>query len=321
MSLAELMIAMTLGLMLTMGLATLFTQTRQSFSQDEQVAIMQSGLRFAMEELVRDATMAGFWGGLLEPVGITITGTLGIDAASDCGAGWAQTLLPPLGGANNATGTAANAAFPCIAATEFRATTDAVAFKRVLGNAIPNSPSDCDHAFGSGQALVANTIYLADNGVAGTLFKHPEPSGIGGCVENRQLAPVVYYIRNFTTTAGDGIPSLCRKVLQMGAAPAMTTECLVDGIEQLQVEYGIDTSGDGVANRYISAPTAAQFALVTSLRIHLLSRALRPDPNYTNPKTYVLGDLTVTPNDNFYRRAATTTVVVRNPTNLRNLGN
>lgn len=321
MSLAELMIAMTLGLMLTMGLATLFTQTRQSFAQDEQVAIMQSGLRFAMEELVRDATMAGFWGGLLEPVGITIAGSLAIDAASDCGTDWAQTLRPPLGGVNNATAAAANAAFPCIAAAEFRPTTDVVSFKRVLGNAIPNLVSECDHVFGNGQTLQNNTIYLAENGVAGVLFKHPEPSGIGGCVENRQLAPVVYYIRNFTATAGDGVPSLCRKVLLMGLTPSMTNECLVDGIEQLQIEYGIDTNGDGVANRYVSAPAADQFALVTSLRIHLLSRALRPDPNYTNPKTYVLGDLSITPNDNFYRRAATTTVVVRNPTNLRNLGN
>ncbi|MFN2301842.1 MAG: PilW family protein, partial [Gammaproteobacteria bacterium] len=185
---------------------------------------------------------------------------------------------------------------------------------------IPNAVSECDHAFGNGQTLVNDTIYLAENGVTGALFKHPEPSGIGGCVENRQLAPVLYYIQNFTT-AGDGIPSLCRKVLQMGAIPNMTNECLVDGIEQLQIEYGIDTNGDGVASRYVSAPTADQFALVTSVRIHLLSRALRPDPNYTNPKTYVLGDLSFTPNDNFYRRAATTTVVVRNPTNLRNLGN
>lgn len=322
MSLAELMIALALGLMLTLGLATLFSQTRQSFNQDEQVAIMQSGLRFAMETVMRDVTMAGFWGGLLEPVGVTVVDDLGIGA--DCGIDWAQTLTPPLSGANNATAAGAAGAFGCISTAEFQPDTDVIAVKRVLGRAIQNDPADkgdCEHAFNDTDSLQDGTIYLAENGVAGVLFRHPEPSGIGGCVENRQLAPVVYYIRNFSVEAGDGIPTLCRKVLEMGTTPGMTTECLVDGIEQLQVEYGLDTNGNGVANRYVSAPTAAQFAQVASVRVHLIARSLRADPFYANPKRYVLGDLDFTPADNFYRRTATTTIVLRNPNNLRNLGN
>lgn len=320
MSLAELMIALALGLMLTLGIATLFTQTRQSFGQDEQIANMQSGLRFAMEELVRDVTMAGFWGGVIDPTDVEAV-TASDLAVTGCGADWAVTLIPPLGGVNNATPGNANSAFPCIAAGTFREGTDVIAIKRTRGHVIPTPGDvDCEPPITSSSALDANIVYLADNGTAGRLWRPADAddtSGLGGCVENRQLAPVIYYIRTHSVTAGDGIPTLCRFVLQAGA---MLEECLVEGIENLQLEYGIDFSGDGVANQYISAPNAAQFDLVTSVRIHLLARSVRPQVGYTNPKTYVMGDVSIAPNDTFFRRAATTTVVLRNPTNLRNLG-
>ncbi|MEX0899456.1 MAG: PilW family protein [Gammaproteobacteria bacterium] len=323
MSLAELMIAMALGLMLTLGIATLFTQTRQSFNQDEQIATMQANLRFAIEVVVADATMAGFWGGVLEPISIENDSTLSI--ANDCGVGaadWAYDLSTPINGVDNATAAAAAAAFDCIDADEFRATTDVLAIKRVRGLAIEDNPNQCVHDFNATDTLVDNTVYLADNGITGLLFAHPASGAIavGGCVENREYAPTVHYIRNFSTDEDDGIPTLCRKVMVMGVTPTMTTECLVEGIEQLQIEYGVDANSDGLPERYLSAPTAAQWPTVTAIRIHLLARSLRPEQGYLNPKAYVLGNTTVTPADNFYRRSATTTVLLRNPANLRNLG-
>ena len=324
MSLAELMIAMALGLLLTLGIATLFTQTRQSFNQDEQIATMQANLRFAIEVVVADAAMAGFWGGVLEPVSIENDTTLSI--ANDCGVGaagvWAYDVSSPISGVDNATAAAAVAQFNCIDADEFRPTTDVLAIKRVRGLAIEDDPNQCVHDFNDTDTLVNDTVYLADNGITGLLFAEPKSGAIavGGCVENREYAPTVHYIRNFSTVEGDGIPTLCRKVLVMGATPTMTTECLVEGIEQLQVEYGVDANSDGLPERYISAPTAAQWPTVTAIRVHLLARSLRSEPGYVNPKTYVLGNTTVTPADDFYRRSATTTVLLRNPANLRNLG-
>ena len=324
MSLAELMIAMSLGLMLTLGIGTLFIQTRTSFAQDEQVANMQANLRFAMETLMNDVTMAGFWGGLLDPQGVVMDTTLAL--GTDCGpAGnnWAYNLIPPLAGVNNTTTAGAVAAHSCIGITEILAGTDILSIKRVMGNAIPDDPNLCASTFGGGQSLQNGVVYLAENGVNGMLFRHPASGAftVGGCVENRQLMPVVYYIRNFSIRADDGIPTLCRKSLQMGVTPTMVTECMVEGIEQMQIEYGIDINGNGVANQYIAAPTAAQLEQVISVRVHLLARSRLPQQAYTNNKTYVLGDVSFTPNDSFYRRSATTTIVLRNPSNLRNLGN
>ncbi len=325
MSLAELMIAMALGLMLTLGIATLFTQTRQSFNQDEQIATMQANLRFAIEVVVADASMAGFWGGVLEPISIQNDSTLAVE--NDCGVGalgeWAYDLSSPISGVDNATAAAAAAAFNCIDDTEFLAGTDVLAVKRVRAHRIEDEPNECVHDFNDDDLLEDDFVYLADNGITGVLFLHPKSGAflVDGCVENREYAPTVHYIRNFSTE-GDDIPTLCRKVMVMAEdeTPTMTTECLVEGIEQLQVEYGVDANSDGLPERYISVPTAAQWPTVTAIRVHVLARSLRPEQGYVNPKTYLLGNATVDLRDGFYRRSATTTILLRNPANLRNLG-
>lgn len=330
MSLPELMIAMTIGLMLVMGLATLFTQARQSFRQDEQVAMMQANLRFAIEEVVKDLAMAGFWGGLLDPTDVEMDASLAL-STGDCGAGgaaWAFELTPAITGLNNATAAATNAAFDCIAAAGFRAGTDVLAVKRAVGFRIPGDPAACPADYFTADELargqVSGRVYFADNGVVGQLYTEPAdvPDYVDGCVEHRQYSASIWFVQNYSVTAGDGIPTLCRQTLAYSttANPAVTKECLVEGIEQLQVEYGIDTDGNGIPNRYISAPTTAQFADIVAMRVHVVARSINAEFTYDNPKTYVAGDVTYTPADNFYRRSATTTVVVRNPANLRNLG-
>ncbi|MEE8119589.1 MAG: prepilin-type N-terminal cleavage/methylation domain-containing protein, partial [Gammaproteobacteria bacterium] len=91
-SLIELMIAMTLGLMIVAGMATLFVQTRKSFTQDEMIAQMQDDARFAMNEIVRDVSLGGFWATLLDPVNITVDTAPAPALANDCGDGTANWM-------------------------------------------------------------------------------------------------------------------------------------------------------------------------------------------------------------------------------------
>lgn len=343
MSLAELMIAMALGLMLTLGIATLFSQTRQSFRQDEQVAMMQSNLRFAMEELVRDATMAGYWGGLLDPADATVDASVAL-GGDDCGAGtnpWAFVLGVPVTGLNNATAAAANAAHDCIAAADFEAGTDVLAIKRLVAFRVPGDTTLCAAGYFTAEELARSRdgrhVYLADNGGSGLLYEAPADATalaamdatidgtVGGCIENRKYRASVYFIRNYSVTAGDGIPTLCRAYVRYSAdgsaAPVVDSECLVEGIEQIQFEYGVDPDEDGTPNLYVSAPTATQLDDTVALRIHVVARSIGMDTAYDNPKTYLTGDVSYTPADSFYRRSATTTVILRNPANLKNMGN
>ena len=88
-------------------------------------------------------------------------------------------------------------------------------------------------------------------------------------------------------------------------------------MEQFNVQFGIETDTDVVANQYKSKPTAAEMQQAVSARIYVLVRSVSIDPLYDSTKSYVLGDLTVAAaNDNFYRRVFSTTLQLRNPANL-----
>lgn len=133
----------------------------------------------------------------------------------------------------------------------------------------------------------------------------------------------IYYIRSYTDTPGDGIPSLCKKYLtDTGGGspqPTMGEVCLAEGVEHFHVQFGIDTDSpkDGVANKYISNPSETEVSKqAVSAKIFILVRATRPDPAFTNNKTYTLGDRVINVNDKFYRRVYSTTVVLRNPKNV-----
>lgn len=63
-TLVELMISLTLGLVLLAGIGTLFVYTNRSNRQNEMLASMQDQARFALSTLSRDLSMAGYWGGM-----------------------------------------------------------------------------------------------------------------------------------------------------------------------------------------------------------------------------------------------------------------
>ena len=203
----------------------------------------------------------------------------------------------------------------CILASDFTSNTDVLAVKRVYNQQV------------SAAALSNYNVYLRSDYNTACLWYYdgssPNPSG-GTCpttgASDWLYMTHVYYIRNYAVTAGDGIPTLCRKT--MGAtsggtpAPTMTELCLAEGVEHFHVQFGIDTDTprDGVANQFLSNPTADQLRTrAVSARIFVLARAKREDSTFTNTKTYTMGDRAVTMNDKYYRRMYETTVLLRNP--------
>jgi len=118
-----------------------------------------------------------------------------------------------------------------------------------------------------------------------------------------------YYIANNQ----NGEPALYR---QDGIAGDQAQE-LVEGIENMQILYGIDTSGDGTANYYASADqvdftdTAKP---VVSIRISLLVRSKNPLPKRpVASNTYTLATAKITnASDQRLRKIFTTTIKIRN---------
>lgn len=319
-TLIELMIAMVLALILSAAVIATFTQNRQSFNQDENIQRMQDDARYALREIAFDLSMAGHLADIL--IGSAAFPDESLTVTTDCGpagqADWIYQLMTAgmpaqslsVTAVDNATGGAAAASYSCIDATELQPGTDVVAIKRVAGGrtAVPED----------------GTVYLRSNGTIGVLYKEPmsatPPVPVPAPYSDWRYRPSVYFVRNYGNEVGDGVPTLCRKVLT-GGGPSMVTECLAKGIENLQVEYGIDSTGDGNANAFVSAPTLTQLQGAVSARIYLLASTLNTDTTYENDKTYLVGNAPAyTPADDKHRRVFSTTVGIRNIRSLKLLG-
>ena len=211
---------------------------------------------------------------------------------------------------DNVTSAQVVAGHSCFLADEVLAGTDVVSIKRVAG--------------AEAGVLRDGGVYLRTNGTVGLLFRQPltAPPAIPVALPRSEweYRPAIYYIRQYAYALGDNIPTLCRKVLG-GPGPSMLTECIATGIENLQIEYGIDTSNNGNPNVYLSAPTLADLQNVVSARIHLLARTTDIDVRHTNQKTFSIGNAPdYTPNDSFHRRVYSTTVAIQNIRSMNIMG-
>lgn len=329
-TLIELMIAMVLGLLVIAGIGAVFVAGSRTYREDERVSRVQENSRLAMGELTADLEMAGHWSELFFPPeqipgSTTAPGSLfpmaaTVDPAdgSDCGptgTQWKYDATPSIEIRDNvASGSAANGWFSCITAANFQPNTDIVAIKRVASIDTPKAD------------LAEGTVYMRTNNSAGVLFVHPTSDSDAAFTVLSEPSTywaynvVVYYIRNYATKPGDGIPSLCREFLQKIDMKGDPGGC-IPGIENMQLEAGIDSDGDGVPNFYRAAPTAEQFDNIVSLRVMLLARSVDPLGGYTNPKTYTLSNLgDITPGGPYPRRLNTQVVAVRNVAALNAYG-
>lgn len=340
-SLVELMIAMTLGLLLTAAVGALFFANKRNYEQNSRIAEMQDNARFAMQALSGDLAMAGFLGGLNDPGRLRTDSDTLPTLTADCGpgadgdAGWAfdRGILEFM---DDAAAGAAAARYGCLSGGDVSPRTDILSVRRVSGRVTAEIDDTSETP-----SLLANTVYLRTNRTVGSLFHSGADAGAPDSGHPPDMPPMsyweysprLYFVRPYASETGDGIPSLCRAYIAAGSGATVETECVAEGVENLQIAFGIDTDGDGVANRYRADPTAAELAQAVTARVQLLMRSVRPDFSYRNDKRYNLlgadddGDGAVDedgeayrPQDNFYRRVVQTTVILHNPASAQRFG-
>ena len=307
-SLIELMVALLLSAFVLMAVVGLFNQSKVNQVQNEQIARMQENGRYALRLIARDIGMAGYFGGLLSTTGVTVTATPG----TDCNAGWMVDMEPAIEFHDDVTASA----YTCIDSADILDGTDVIATKRVADNA--DRSAVIDPATGSlsiSGNLNANAIYLKTNGddaqlfeTAGGVDNGPEPPDNASAFDTRQYYPQILYVApDFT---------LRRQTLKQDD---MTEQTLVDGIEDVQVEFGVDGSdADLAADYYQPDPTNAEILDSVTARIYVLVRSTDPIAGYVNDKTYNLGTKVVPPfNDGYYRRVYSRTVAIRNSDKLK----
>jgi type IV pilus assembly protein PilW len=150
----------------------------------------------------------------------------------------------------------------------------------------------------------------------------------------RKYVVRIFYIADCDdcSGSGDGIPTL--KMAELSAnssvcATSASTACgtftitpVAEGIENMQLEYGIDSAGTGTPASFSAAPAATDWQNVIAVKIFLLARNTEKTIGYTDSKTYSLSSdgmqLSGTPfNDNYRRHVYAVSVRANNIANRR----
>jgi type IV pilus assembly protein PilW len=309
-SLIEVMIALVISSLLLTGLVATFSNANSSYAELTKASRQIENGRYAVSVLDGDLRHAGFWG--------EYTGTLAVRnpdsppalvAPQPCTDGPAEflaSLVIPVYGYDG------GAAAPIACLNHYLHDTDVLVVRRA---------STEDEA----GPLNANTVYfqgyldapLAPKGPYldyGTAAPFDVSYPTGGPVKVRQYIERIYYIADCRdcTGAGDGIPTLTR--LDYTGNATFNVVPLAEGIENLQIRYGVDNSGlnNGSPATYKTAGTMAlepDWDSVMTVEVNLLARNNVTTPGYKDKKSYTLGDKTVDATEDGYRRHAFSQVV------------
>lgn len=298
-TLIELMIAMAIGLFLTLVVVVSFSQVSRSQQQDEQITLISENGRYALRALSRSLTLGGFYGGVSEVSGISIDGSVAV--GSNCEAGAIAVSAPSVSIVNDATAVQAGN-YDCLDTTDFVAGTDVLRVLRVA-----DAPTAAPTPAG---------IYVATNSFSGVMYSGALPASVVPPIQNWRFMPEVFYVINEANAAGVDVPTLCRYTLSETTG-VMGRRCLADGIENIQIEFGVDANNDFVADYYNNDPTAVELANAISARIYILVRGDAQITGYVNDKVYALGSTNIPAfNDGYLRRVFSTTVELKNSDRL-----
>jgi type IV pilus assembly protein PilW len=309
-SLIELMIALTIGMLIMAALgALLLSITRNNSELAKANAQIENG-RFAIQVLQNDLIHAGFWGDLRPAVPAAIPdpclAVADWNAASNAnmlgvpvlgyGSGTIPTLCTTVSGAQaNSDVLVVRHANTCIAGSTGCDGGTGDQYLQVSRCSI-GAPPEASYAIGADYTNA--TTFPLRNKDCMTI------------ADRRKIVSNIYYISNNT---------LMRSAFENGAH--QTAQPLVDGIEALRFEYGIDSSGDGSPDSYLSAPPTALADLrnIVAVKVHVLARNLEATPGYSDSKSYQLGNSAAisAANDGFKRHVFSTTVRLVNPSGRR----
>ncbi|WGL18188.1 PilW family protein [Microbulbifer bruguierae] len=340
-SLVELMISITIGLILMTGVVQLFLSSRVTFSTQQALARVQESGRLAMDFLAKDIRMAGFAGcssrhidltnqlndqsltsykfnvaiegeddiGAEPPAGYpdeALEGTdilvvrsaggssLGIKKMNDADYVYARYTSDVAPCGENQTGSSGICSGDilmvanCRSAYVFQAT-------EVLGDSV-DEEVQIAHAAGDNPGNHVVTWGGSDDAASGASF--------GPDAQIFQMITTVYYIAD----GASGAPSLWQEV--NGLAP----QELLEGVQDMQLTYGVDSNGDGAPDNYVDAGEltgAIAWSDVVSARVELLVQSSE-DNVLSEPQSYTFNGVEVDdPGDRRLRQVFSSTVAIR----------
>ena len=334
-SLVELMIAVAIGMFLLLGLSTLLVANSQTHQELNKTGNQIENGRYAMQVLTDDVRLAGFLG-TYYPAAVTWS------VPDPC-----KVALADLGFSNGTPinvpvaiyGYTGSEVLPVTCAalvTNRLAGTDALVVRRVSTTPFAQASVPVGIFLQSStcpDATIDLVPFIIDTDKANLILRKND------CT-NANLAPArrymvrIYYVSSCNDCPNDTIPTL--KVVEFNDAGALVTLPLVEGIQNMQLDYGIDMNNDGSVDCYTSNPTnpppaeiapavcpqlvlpaapyvwtdaTANWSNVMTVRFNLLARNLDPTTGWKDIRTYDMGLAgATTATDDAYKRHAYSTV-------------
>lgn len=302
-SLVELMIALALSMLLVLAVGEVYVASKQTYRTQDALSRLQENARYAIETMGYDLRMAGQVGCSFDTtkvVNVLNTAAYG-DLFGDSLRGYDEggSVAAPFSAAlskgdavvmfrasespylvqshNAATSTFTFASTTdivkddilvvtdCDTAAVFQASGPATAGTTAVHAAGGTGPGNCSGNLGPKPALT-------DPCTAVTVKTFPKGTRV------LRVMSKLYYLA--TNPAGE--PALYRQTISKGL---LVTEELVEGVEDMQIQYGVDTTGDKSTDNYVDAGGVADWSQVVSLRVSLLMRSAENNV-VTEPQKY-----------------------------------
>lgn len=337
MSLIELLVAMAIGSFLIIGAVTLQSNTRRSFTVNEQAARLQETARYVMSVLEPEIQLAGLYGFTNNPGSVKMT-VGGVDyyapdmrtdkttlpdlpdSMKDCGANFVVDL--------SATVQASDGEYTLDCDDQgggHYAKTDTITLRRT---ALERNDSG---ATGETVQLYTNRLFPMDQRL---FIGTTAPASVEDDMrEIRDLIVQTYYIAK-DAEGHPGVPALrIKQLIPSAGGPVWDDREIIRGVEDLQFEFGVDpgedkdgdgdpddASGDGMADlvngnalRYVPPGdplmTSGQ---VVAVRVWIRVRAQEEETGFIDDRTYKYGSTDVQIKDHFRRVLMSRTIFLRN---------
>lgn len=309
-TLIEFMISIVLGMILVAAISVLIANQSTARSEIDRGGRLIENGRYAMQVIADDIMMAGYWGeSSAAPVTGTVSGapaapaasvlpnpcTTTVTSADGANPGIQESSTFYIQGYDNSTYTSGT--LSCV--PNWKSGTDIV----VIRHADPDTTGIAVASLTPGQVYLQTGLtsatatsfnyrfYSGGSGSDTTNFPLVNKSGV--LQAPRKWLVRIYYIASCSVCSGgsaDTIPTLKRTELTVtSGSPAMTSTptTIAEGIENMQVDYGLVTASTDTP---ASSVSLAQWTDdVVTARVYLLVRSTDTSPGYTNSKKFVMG--------------------------------
>lgn len=339
-SVVELMVALLLGLFLVSGVTGMYISSKQTYRMTDNLSRLQESLRFSLEFISRDIRMAGYLPCRFPP---TFT-----NAITNGNSTWFLDFFNyGIRGYEGGVST-----FPSEINSDVVPNTDAIAvLKGGLYSTSVDSNNDVTNTvtlqnpfptteFGLGEIAIicdprqASMFQISGrNSAAGTLNYTSSPTtiapdnaitNIGSYGDDAQITPykpVIYFIA--PSTQNPAINSLKKRFFQARLIAGVETaemweEELLEGVESMQILYGLDVDNDQIADRFEAANDigASEWPSVITVRLGLLMATGEEVTSQIDTNSYNVAGTIIsaptTPADRRLRYVVNTTINLRN---------